>query len=222
MQRLLSGLTLLLFFLACGERIPEGVIPRKQLPDVLADMHLIDGMLSQLPVDSARQYREAYYEAIFSRYGIDSSIFERSIRFYASRPHLLNEAYTAAEKQLEEMHQQQQKAVEAQYMVRLRADSALTARRADSLRRVARDSLDFRRRRYLLFLSAPDSLYGKPDPVNPEKLHDRLLEDIGLKPIMPASPVPQAPVPSAPPEPSASPSTGDRPRPVLRPGQHMN
>lgn len=185
------------------------------MPALLVDIHLADGQLSVLPIDSARAYRDAYYGAVFDRHGTDSTVFKQSVQFYSTRPHIMNELYADVERRLEALNRAEQQAIDEKYSVQRRADSIKNARQSDSLRRIARDSLDFKRKRYLLFLNAPDSLYGSPDSVTFEKLRQRMLETIGLggATVSGQRPVTPRDVPSALPKPS--PKTEERP--VLRP-----
>lgn len=174
-------LTVLFFGSACVKTVPEGVVPQRQMTALLLDMHLVDGQLASMVIDSARAYRDAYYDAIFSRYAIDSTAFERSIEFYSERPELMKKMYIDIEKQLEAFNTAEQQAVEEKYATQRKADSLTNARRADSLRNVMRDSLDFKRRRYLLYVDGADSLeYGQPVPVTHTLLKERMLEAIGL------------------------------------------
>ena len=208
---------IIFFCISCGnEQIPEGVIPAKQMPGVLTDMHLADGQLASLPIDSARMRRDVYYDAVFQRYGIDSATFKRSVEFYAERPYLMNEFYGTVEKKLEALNLAEQQRVEKKYAAQRRADSTRNARVTDSLRRIARDSLDFKRKRYLLFLNAPDSLYGRPDSVTFTLLRERMLEDIGLETVQNAELKKATVPPRNPPEPpKPAPATPKTPR--LRP-----
>ncbi|MFC3197493.1 DUF4296 domain-containing protein [Parapedobacter deserti] len=215
MQRLLTIVLVVFFCVSCGEKIPEDVIPKKQMPGVLVDVHLADGQLASIPIDSARAYRDAYYQLIFDRHQIDSAMFGRSVRFYATRPHIMNELYAEVEKQLNAFNLAEQKAVEQKYLLQQRADSIRNARQRDSLHRIARDSLDFKRKRYLLFLNAPDSVYGKPDSLTFEKLQHRMLETIGLPKEPVASQLPTPPGNVPPTLPKQSPKSEERP--VLRP-----
>lgn len=162
--------------------MPEGVVPRKAMPDLLLDVHLADGQLASMPIDSARAYRTAFYDAIFKRHGIDSTVFRRSIEFYATRPYLLNELYTDVEKRLEALNLAEQRTVDEKYKVQYRADSARNARRTDSLNRIRRDSLEVERKRYLLFTEVPDSaaVESMPVPVTPEGLRQYMMDKIGL------------------------------------------
>ncbi|MBK1440317.1 DUF4296 domain-containing protein [Parapedobacter sp. ISTM3] len=205
MQRLLTGITILFLCISCGEKIPDGIIPSKRMPDVLLDVHLADGQLMAMPIDSARAYRDSYYQAIFDRWGIDSAVFRRSVEYYSTRPRIMNELYITVEKRLEALNLAEQKAVEEKYNLQRRADSIINVRRLDSLQRIASDSLDFKRKRFLLFLHAPDSIYGAPHPITHEMLHDRLLESIGLSQmaiegqnkVMPRGESPRPPQPQA-------------------------
>src|SRR5690606_2003555 len=167
MRLIAVALTILIFTGACGHKVPEGVVPQQQMGALLLDMHLADGQLASMLADSARMYRDAYYEAIFDRYAIDSTIFKQSVEFYASRPELMKALYVDIEKQLEAYNTAEQQAIEEKYSAQRKADSIANARRTDSLRQVKRDSLDFKRKRYLLYLNGPDSLqYGNPVPVD--------------------------------------------------------
>lgn len=180
MRLLLAGLSFFFFF-SCGERVPDGVIPKKQMPDVLVDVHLADGQLSSLPIDSARAHIDSYYQAIFDRYGIDSVQLANSIAYYAHRPHIMNELYGIVEKRLEALNIEQQQAVDQKYQLQRSADSIANARRRDSIARLTYDSLDMARKKHLLFLPSADSSYSDPVPVTHEQLKRRLWEQLRLR-----------------------------------------
>ncbi|GGG98060.1 hypothetical protein GCM10007415_36930 [Parapedobacter pyrenivorans] len=220
MRLALIGLVILFLVIACGEKLPKEVVPQQQMSALLLDMHLADGQLAAMPIDSARAHRDAYYAAIFNRYGIDSTTFEQSVTFYSTRPYMMNELYIAIEKKLEALNMAEQKAIEEKYAAQRRADSVINAKRTDSLRRIARDSLDFKRKRYLLYLHAPDSLYGKPDSVTYLTLRDRMLKAVGLSDVELGSIRPQIPNPMPPPQ-KPAPKVPDEPKPVLRPFQKI-
>ncbi len=216
-------LAILLFGGACGQQVPEGVVPQRQMGTLLLDMHLADGRLASMMPDSARIYRDAYYGAIFNRYGIDSTTFVRSIEFYSTRPQLMKTMYVNIEKQLEAYNTAEQRAITEKYDAQRRADSIVSALRTDSLRKVERDSLDFKRKRYLLYLNGPDSLaaYGQPVPVTFMLLRERLKEATGLPHISPSgashslpAPPPVAPIPT--------PEVEQQTKPALKPLRKIN
>lgn len=210
-------LTILFFGSACVKKVPEGVVPEKQMTALLLDMHVADGQLASMLIDSARIYRNAYYEAIFNRYAIDSTTFERSIEFYSARPELMKKLYINIEKQLEAFNRAEQQAIEEKYTTQRKADSVANARRTDSLRKVMHDSLDFKRKRYLLYLDGPDSLrYGRPVPVTHTLLEERMLEAVGLSSDTQSSK--ETPQPTEPVVPVVpTPDVKERSKPPLKP-----
>ncbi|WP_090972600.1 DUF4296 domain-containing protein [Parapedobacter composti] len=224
MQRLLTGLVIMVLLGSCGEKIPEGVISPKKMPDVLLDVHLADGQLTSMPIDSARIYRQAYYSAIFDRYGIDSAALIQSIAFYSTRPYLFDELYSVVEKRLQELNMAEQKAMEEEYKARHREDSIRNARRVDSLNRITRDSLDFKRKRYLLYVEVPDTTFAesKAVPVTHERLRRRMMEVLRLADeAEPRHPAPPAIPPSRQPTPTpAPPPKGIKP-PTARPSERI-
>lgn len=173
---------LFLMLISCGEKVPAGIIPEKQMPGLLLDVHLADGQLAAMPVDSARMYLDSYYTAIFNHYKVDSAMFVRSIAYYSRRPRIMNEFYTKVEQQLETINATEQRSVNAAYQTRRAADSIARLQRSDSLRRMQRDSLDYARKKQLLLLHSTDSTtYSEPVPVTYERLTDRLWERLGLR-----------------------------------------
>ncbi len=215
-RRMPLGLVLsaLLFAVACGEKMPKSVIPRERMPGVLVDMHLADGQLANLPIDSARASREAFYEAVFNRHGIDSIAFRRSVEFYSTRPHILSELYGDIEKRLEALNADEQKKIEAKYQEQRRRDSVRNVLVQDSLRLVSRAQ-------YLLFKRHPDSLHGAADSLTYQALWRRAQEAIGIdrKAAMHA---PQAqPAPHVPPTPPP-PAPKTRETPLAKPLERIN
>ena len=220
-------LTVLVVIGACGRDLPEGVVQPQAMKALLLDMHLADGQLASMQVDSARVYRDAYYEAIFDRYAIDSTTFKQSIDFYASRPEMLKAFYVDIEKQLEAYSAAEQKKVEEKYAAERRADSIMNARLTDSLRRVERDSLDFKRKRYLLYLERPDSVqYGVPIPVTYMLLKERLMEAVGLPDVseldLPGTASPTTPTVPPAPTSTSTPPVEERASPTSTPPKKIN
>ena len=184
MRQITIVLIVMLLGVSCKREIPENIIPQDQMERLLLDMHLADGQLASMVADSARIYRDSYYDAIFSRYAVDSTEFKHALVFYSTRPQLMKEIYVEIEKQLEHYNTIEQDSVTAGYNAKRMADSLVNARLTDSLQRVMRDSLDLKRKRYLLLLNGPDSVpYNRPIPVTHTLLYDRMMETIGLRKI---------------------------------------
>ncbi|WP_353181974.1 DUF4296 domain-containing protein [Parapedobacter lycopersici] len=175
----LVGLMFILL-VSCGEKIPAGIISEKQMPDVLFDVHLADGQLAAIPIDSARLYLDSYYAAIFNRYGIDSTIFANSISYYSHRPRVMNEFYSVVEKRLDALNAAAQQVQDASYQSRRMTDSVQRVQRLNQQNRAVRDSLDYIRKKDLLFLHGTDTVYNQPVPVTYIGLKDRLWEQLGF------------------------------------------
>lgn len=182
-RRMMMGIVAVVLLTTCGERVPEGVIPSKKMPDVLVDVHMADGMLSMLPLDSARKKIHAYYDAIFQQYGIDSTILHNSVTYYTRRPHIMKDIYIEVERRLNRLEREEQAAITEKYRLQREADSISNARKLDSLFRVTRDSADYKRMRHLLFVHDADSTYDQADSVTYEKLAQRMFEEIRFNKI---------------------------------------
>lgn len=95
--------------------------------DLMTDIHLVDGYLNTLPVDSTRKVIDGLYGEVFEKYGIDSVRFKENITYYLGNPIVSKELYTQVTKKLN--------AYEDDYR---RTDSLKNARISDSIRVVQR------------------------------------------------------------------------------------
>lgn len=180
MGRLLSGLLLLNLIIACGEKLPRGVIPKNELPGLLVEVHLLDGNLAILPIDSARMQVLSAYNGLFEYYKIDSAIFVQTIEYYSKRPAEFQEIYDEVNQRLQTLVDADNAVRAAAYRRQMVADSLRNIRMRDSLILVARDSLDLRRKRHLLFNHEADSTLDQQVPVNFVNYSTRLFEDLRL------------------------------------------
>ena len=88
----------ILFFAACGQKTKikgSEFIPQDVLVQVLSDIHLIDGITTDM-----KYYRKFnpgdsidLYSAIFEKYNVDKEMYERTIKEYSKYPQLLNKVY---------------------------------------------------------------------------------------------------------------------------------
>lgn len=95
--------------------------------DLMTDVHLVDGYLNTLRVDSTRKVIDGLYEEVFQKYGIDSVKFKENITYYLGNPIISKELYTKVTKKLN--------AYDSDYR---RTDSLKNARISDSIRVVQR------------------------------------------------------------------------------------
>ena len=102
MYRIVIVVFLLLFTIACGQadKVPDGVISKEEMRDVLIDMNLADVYSSEnteqgvpLP-DSARQGKvKIYYTQILQLHKLTPKQFRESYAFYESHPDRLKQIY---------------------------------------------------------------------------------------------------------------------------------
>ncbi|RYZ94839.1 MAG: DUF4296 domain-containing protein [Sphingobacteriaceae bacterium] len=79
---------------ACNDT-PGGVIEKEKMVDVLMDVHIIDGTMfnvSSMP-DSAYKYGTGRYINVFKNHDTDSAQFNRSLKYYTSKPEVLKTMY---------------------------------------------------------------------------------------------------------------------------------
>lgn len=126
MQRLLLLILVSFFFMAsCHKSDQRGILSEKQMIELLTEVHLIDGYLNTLPIDSSRKVINALYEQVFAKYRIDSATFQQNVLYYLGNPVASKELYASITTKLQgferELHQE---------------DSIRTAFVTDSVRRV--------------------------------------------------------------------------------------
>ena len=78
----LASLLLILLSLSCGEKRDGGILPESQMTELLTEVHLLDGYLQTLPIDSAQKVIDTLYSQLLSRYQLDSVSFERNVNYY--------------------------------------------------------------------------------------------------------------------------------------------
>src|SRR5690606_41015757 len=93
MQRLILCLTLFFIFTACKKQLPKGIISEKEMINLLADVHILDGYISSLPADSAKKIIDPLYNELFLKYKLDSASFGQNVDYYYSDPNLTVKTY---------------------------------------------------------------------------------------------------------------------------------
>ncbi|MBT3301838.1 MAG: DUF4296 domain-containing protein [Bacteroidetes bacterium] len=89
----------LLFIISCGgkknEKIPDDVIPEKDMVGILIDIHLAEAgvSFSRLERDSFDYYLSNYYFDIFRKHHITKDEFDFSMNFYLDNPNILQAVY---------------------------------------------------------------------------------------------------------------------------------
>lgn len=94
MKQIFLSLILCVFLFSCGGGMPGGIIKQQKMELVLYDIHVADGYASTVyPEDSARKVTAAYYNGIYRKFDIDSSMFKHSLAYYSSKPEILEKMY---------------------------------------------------------------------------------------------------------------------------------
>lgn len=89
---------ILLFSTACSEknRIPDDIIPQKEMVDILTDMHTIDAyfmITTNYRMDTLENEMFYSYQELFKKYGISEEDFSRSMDYYSAHEKDFHEIY---------------------------------------------------------------------------------------------------------------------------------
>src|SRR5688500_10614741 len=87
---------LTVFLLSCsGDKIPEEILPRDKMIDVMIDIHLAEAAIStqQIYGENANQKAADYYDRVFRQHGIRKEEFRKSFDWYTAHPEIFKEVY---------------------------------------------------------------------------------------------------------------------------------
>lgn len=82
---------------ACGNiesnSLPEGVLSKEKMVEVITDIQLLDAAQKALPISGAKQKRmkDTTYAIIYAHHDIDHALFDSSLRAYSLNPALMGE-----------------------------------------------------------------------------------------------------------------------------------
>jgi len=108
MKRLIPGFFILILMVGCSRKqLPEGIIENNRMISILTDIHLVDSYVSSAAYDTTTQPAKNYYKLIYQKYKIDSINFQKSLRYYARQPELLDTMYYQVLKKLEWMERRE-------------------------------------------------------------------------------------------------------------------
>lgn len=141
MQRLITFLLVLFFFVSCAEEViqkPENLIPEDQMKLVLYDLALYNSIKSTNPSLLGKNNLDSPTEFVFKKYAIDSVTFVESDQYYASIPLKYQGMYEEIQAKLEV----QQNAFKEARQRRTDSINEANEKRTDSLKKLRRpDSL---------------------------------------------------------------------------------
>lgn len=106
MQRLLLIIFASFFLcISCKKSAPKGVLSHSKMADLLVEVHLIDGYLNGLQIDSSRKVIDDLYGQAFKKIGIDSLLFKQNMDYYLGNPVEAKLVYAEVSKRLMAMEQ---------------------------------------------------------------------------------------------------------------------
>ncbi len=78
-----------------NDTIPEDVIKKHKMANILVDFHLLESKIEQLDIepDSAAEVYDHFEDLIFEQHNVDSLIYRESLLFYLDHPHIMNDIY---------------------------------------------------------------------------------------------------------------------------------
>lgn len=103
-------LFIIVLLLGCGgsnfKEVPEGVIPRKRMIDLLVDIHLSDAVLVNKKFNTNKhEYQiEGYYKYLYEKHGYNREEIDSSIAFYTRYPDEYSKMYDEVLEKLNTIH----------------------------------------------------------------------------------------------------------------------
>lgn len=102
MQRLILIISLLFFlFSSCKKNKPEGILSEKDFEELMTEVHILDGYIGTIPIDSARKVIDPLYSQLLEKYKLDTLSFDKNVDYYMGNPNLTVETYDKIVKNLE-------------------------------------------------------------------------------------------------------------------------
>ncbi len=118
----LIAFLLIFSFFSCNNK-PEGIISKKKMTHIIADINLLEGSLYVSGIfRSEHQKRKAYYTSIFDKYKVTEEQFDNSLEWYAKNPKELEIIYEQANNILKEIDLQLAEKEEAEKAVQPAAE----------------------------------------------------------------------------------------------------
>jgi hypothetical protein len=183
MRRVIIGLIGWIFLFSCKDPTPKGVLPITKMAALMVDIHMIDGYLSTLPVDSAAKYIHSYYQGAYKNHKIDSNQFDLNLKYYAAHPQEFDKVYEKVNASLNDYYAQTEIVFNDDFNERSRLDSITNVRIRDSIRRRELDSIRLDNTHDFLFWRADSVGFVRRMEIKPSTGYDILLETLGLKVI---------------------------------------
>ncbi|MBN1820717.1 MAG: DUF4296 domain-containing protein [Prolixibacteraceae bacterium] len=102
-----------LFLIAgCGDswiKKPKGLVPEKQMVDILVDLHIANAIYDQrdnrLGAGEMKIKSQEFYYSVLKKYNVADSTFEQSVIYYSNFPKDFERIYAAALDKISQMNE---------------------------------------------------------------------------------------------------------------------
>ncbi len=76
-----------------NEKLPDGIMTKDRMVDIIADIQLVEAAQKQLNVAISERnaMRDTSYHIIFNKYDIDSALYDSSLHVYSRNPRIMAE-----------------------------------------------------------------------------------------------------------------------------------
>lgn len=93
----------MVFITGCNQnKHPKDIIEQEKMIDIMTDLHVIDGYMSQLMYSDTRKISgKNLYAAVYNNHHITKQIYEKSLKYYSMDPVLLDSMYSKVEKEID-------------------------------------------------------------------------------------------------------------------------
>ena len=84
------------------EKLPDGIMTKEKMVNVIADIQLVEAAQKQLNVGTSQRnaMRDTSYHIIFNKYDIDSAVYDSSLHVYSRNPRIMAEIMEGVAEQI--------------------------------------------------------------------------------------------------------------------------
>ncbi|MCP4442612.1 MAG: DUF4296 domain-containing protein [Aureispira sp.] len=104
MKILIATFLTILLLSSCykNPELPPPAIPQQKMADILADIHLVEALLTEIvPGDKKDSLAQFYYQQVYFIHDVSGEDIEQSMEIYYQDPFILDSLYTKVVRKLE-------------------------------------------------------------------------------------------------------------------------
>jgi len=89
-------------------KVPDHVMPRDKMAEVLVDIHLVEGARVGRDIMGDSLHSDFYYAKVYDKHNITKADFDTSFSFYSQHPKVMDKIYSRAIEKLNKMEMELQ------------------------------------------------------------------------------------------------------------------